>query len=318
MSNRQILAYDPDLRKLVTDDAVVVNDIARGAVYNAGAQACNVLNVSGVVIDTETITIGASAAADVFEVEQCNTDTTKTTTAALNTTQKTIPIEFGHGVVAGDIILIGTTEFCKVLVAAATQLTVVRGWGLGPAAHTTGAAVYKGAGYTAGNIPVPMQKTTLTAEAFIDHWIAVHALAKARGELKASADLTLYKLSAALVMAIMDEPGASDLATTETFTNAAWRAATMASGNDPDQTRLMYIEHVCTAQDVTNTKIYLPVPAAPKAILSVQVFLTTGIEKAQWNGVIAYVAGPPKQITLDNAGNADWADTDVIKILVLI
>lgn len=318
MANRQILAYDPTRRKLVTDDAIVIDDIAKGVVYNAGAQACNLLNVSGVVIDTETITIGATTAADVFEVEQCNTDTTKTTTAALNTTQKTIPIETGHGVVAGNIILIGTTEFCKVVYAAATSLTVIRGWGLGPAAHAKSAAVYKGAGYTAGNIPVPMQKTTLTAEAFINHWIAVHALAKARGELKASADLTLNKLTAALVLAVMDAPGASALATTETFTNAAWRAATMASGNDPDPTRLMYIEHVCTAQDVTNTKIYLPVPSAPKAILGVQLFLATGIEKAQWNGVLAYVAGPPKQITLDNAGNADWADTDVIKVLVLL
>lgn len=316
-SDLQMVGYSPTKRKFFNDGAIEMTPGMAGIVYNEGAQASNLLNVSGIVVAEEILTIGAGDDADIFEVNVVNTDTTKTTTTALNTTQTRIPVEADHGVEVGDVILIDTTEFCMVVAAAALELTVIRGWGLVPAAHDTGATVFKGAAYTAGHIPVPLNKTTVTAESFINHFVYLHSLLKLRGMLKASAAVTLYKLTAALVLAVVDTPGVSTLATTEGFTNAAWRAATMASGSAAGIQKLVTINHTVTAQDVTNAKIYLPISAEPKFVF-VTVYLATGIAKAMWNGVVAYVAGPPKQITLDNAGDADWADTDIIKVIALL
>lgn len=316
-SDLQMVGYSPTKRKFFSDGAIDLKPEMAGVIFNPGAQASNLLNVSDIVVAEEILTIGAGDDADIFEVNVVNTDTSKVTTAALNTTQTRIPVQTGHGVEVGDVILIDTTEFCMVVAAAALELTVIRGWGLAPAAHDTGATVFKGAAYTAGRIPVPLNKTTVTAESFINHFVYLHSLLKLRGMLKASAAITLYKLTAALVLAVVDEPGVSTLATTEGFTNAAWRAATMASGSKPGMQQIITLYHTVTAQDVTNGKIYLPIPAEPTFMIA-QVWLATGIEKAQWNGVLAYVAGPPKQITLDNAGTADWADTDVIRIIAVL
>ncbi len=310
----KVTASAAELNRLVGTDftPTMINNIA----YNRGTQAFNILNQSGVVVDTETITIGAGDTADVFEVEQVNTDTTKTTTSALTAVQTNIPIQTGHGVEAGDVILIGTTEFCLVTAAAALELTVIRGWGLTAATHETGAAVFKGAGYTATRIPVPMQKTTLTAEAFINHFVSVHARAKALGTLKASSVLTASKQSAALMALIADDAGASTLATTETFTNGAFRSATLTGGSAAGAAYLVTWEHTVTAQDATNTTIHLYTPAKPRAIM-VQVRQSTGVPRT-WNGAVSWVNTAPRHIKLDNTGATNWADTDVITVVAMI
>ncbi len=279
-----------------------------GITYNSGTKASGLLNVSGVVADTQTVTIGE----DVYEVEQVNTDTEKLTTSALDISQTNIPIATGHGVEAGDVILVDASEFMYVTAAATLELTVIRGWGLAAKTHVDAREVFKGAGYTAERIPVPMNKTTLTAESFINHFVSVHAKAKALGMLDED-HLTALKQSAALLAIIADAEGDDDTATTETGGNMDWGAATLLNGSDAGPRRMMTWEHTVTAQDVTNTAVYIYVEDEP-------VFMIADVRKVDhetraWNGGLEYEAGPPQRIKLDNGGNSNLTDTDVIRLI---
>jgi hypothetical protein len=124
------------------------------------------------------------------------------------------------------------------------------------------------------------------------------------------------RVSANIVLVVAKTVGPVEAATTETMTGAnnAWDAANLNAGHAPVARRSVSGYWVPVAGEVTAGLICIPVAFNPRTIL-IHIHVTaTGAVKA-WDGNAKYIDaadGKPAYVTLDNAGNVDWAATDTI------
>lgn len=311
-----------------------------------GQLAMGVLSLPTAAVAGETITIGPITAAipalvggiaqatviaaNVFLVEVVATTTgVNTSGGQWNNTNNPIQVTVtAHGLVAGDMLAVGTEIFKIIRVIDANTLVVSRGrGGTTIAVHADAVAINKAAAPTA-SISVPTTGTLTPA--VIGPAIAYEinnplpTNSQDRNVAKASSIwpyLNAVSLLAGVEIVVYGiVPQAITGATTETLAGAnnAWSVANLGAGVAPGFKRQFQSARVPTAAEVINGTMEFCVPFQP-SIANVAVIVTsTGIETL-WNGArfITQLAGSLYRITLDNSGATDWATTSTVYVEAL-
>jgi hypothetical protein len=287
---------------------------------SAGALNHAILTLTGVVVDTETFTLGS----DVYEINVIATDNTLDTGTGgeyNNTSPGPIQVPLTSAQVsAGDVILIGS-EFMKVTAVGASSSTVVRGYaGSTIAAHGNSVTILEAVQQIAAgsDFAVPV---SATAAATADGQIvaAVNYFAAGANEQlgggTAKVDQAGLTVSAAQgvgtsVVFGYDANGSSPAASTETFTNGAFGGAVFVAGVEAASQQYSKIIHKVTAGDVSAGSVDFLAPFTVNEAFAT-VYLTTGLVDEAWDGAVV-VTGNLVQV--NNAGASDWAAGETIVV----
>ena len=280
-----------------------------------GVAAMQTLRQSGAVVAAETVTIGG----DVYRAANVMTDSTKNVgggelaaTSAVNNPQATITM-LAHGLKQNDLIRVDTEIMLVLQPVGPNQIRVLRGaCNTSVATHADAADIFTEAALGGGGLPVGLQGT-LTNAVFTDSLIwSINNLGKEK--------IKAYDLDVDTVAVVAcDKPakdggapiaGLNTTATTETLTNGAFDAATLAGGRNPEMSFAMKI--VPTANEVTEGKIVKYFPFTP--VLEDVLIRVTSTGAAKIYSGAATISGP--QLTLDNAGGTPWAATDTIVLTI--
>ena len=282
---------------------------------NAGAYDFCELALTGVVVDTETFTLGG----DVYEINAITTDSTQDTGTGgeWNNTSEVINVPY-TGAAKGDIILV-ESEFMLVLDASATSAFVRRGFaGSTIAAHGNSLTIFKAAQQvTAPNLPVPVSATAAaTADdqivAAVNYLSTGYASGLGGGNgvvvqngLKVDAFLSDGTTTVAFAY-----PADGGVATTaETFTNGTITA--FGGGVEPASQQYAKVLHKITAGDVTAGSIDFVAPFTVNEAFAA-VYLTTGLIDEAWDGAVVVTSG--RLVTVNNAGASDWAAGETLVV----
>lgn len=273
-----------------------------------GSPSFQILRQTGVVVDGEKLTVGT----DKFRVAIVNTDSTKNTSAALADEAETDYFAMtAHGLVVGDLLRV-ENEICRVkAVRSANALLIQRGVsGTTQASHLTNQDIYTeatpGAHVAGGEINIGFV-TTLTAAQFMT--VMADDISEAAGNIGfVSPEAGVGLFFTATQPGGVARPSTETLATTETFTNGAFDAATMTAGKIG---AVLVQARVPTSAEVTAGKMYFMFPAAP-TVISVEAYVTAtpGVDKA-WNGAVTVTGNV---VIVDNASTTDWAATDTVVV----
>ena len=281
-------------------------------------RAYQTLVVSGVVADAQTITIGD----DVYEIDQVNTDTTKSTAnnagAALAADGGIQVIEMedsAHGLSAGDLIRIGT-EVMFVIDEEGEFLTVIRGWGTEPDSHARDADVFESAaGYTATRIPVPIVGAATGADDFCDvfpaTYISAVTYAEETGIDVVETHLDILRLSASMVLALAKVPGSDNTDTLENGTNLDWNGDTMVGGSSGGFKSIHRVTHTVTANEADGI-INIPMLFEPDVVI-IEVWQSGApvAHDVEWS----YVDTAPSHLVLDD--NTTLTAGDILSVVAL-
>jgi hypothetical protein len=282
----------------------------------AGRTRIDLSGAASLVAATATLTLSGNAVAD------------ETFTAAGRT------YTFKAALTAADQILVGANAAATILnIVAAVNGAAGAGttYGTGTVAHATVTAA-DGAGDTVvftakqkGTGPNAYGSTeTMTAGAFggatfaggVDASAAdfVDAFVIAVGSVDAGVQAVEISNNEVLVYSTRENTKAA--ATTETLsgTNNAWGAATLQGGVAFDENTLpkaIVVKRAANAQDVALGSMHFVFPFNPTIALP-QLRTAAGASKA-WDGVVTVTGN---RVTVNNAGSSDWADTDVMHLIV--
>lgn len=285
---------------------------------NAGAYDFCELALTGVVVDTETFTLGG----DTYEINVVATDSTQTTGTGgeFNNTSPVINVPY-TGAAKGDIIRV-ENEFMLVLDASATSAFVRRGFaGSTIAVHGNSLTIFKAVQQvTAGNLPVPVSATAAaTADdeivAAVNYLSTGYATGLGGGTgvvvqngLKVDAFLSQGTTTVGFAY-----PADGGVATTaETFTNGTISA--FGNGVEPAEIQYAVIPHVVTAGDVSAGAIELVAPWAVSHVF-VEVFDASTFKELAWDGAVTVTSS--RHVRIDNAGVTDWAAGDTVLVTMV-
>ncbi len=294
----------------------------------AGAQDFAILDLSGVVVDTETFTLGD----DVYEINLIATDNgLDTGTGGLYNNDAKGPIQVpltSAQVDVGDIILIGT-EFMKVVAVGPSSSTVVRGYaGSTIAAHADSQTILEAVQQivAASDFAVPVAATT-AATAKVEIATAVNSFSlginEQLGQGTAKVDQAALIVEAfvgggtdAVVFHLPADKGVPDSA--ETFTNGTITA--FGGGVEAASQQYSVIWRVVSMADASANLISVVAPFdVTEAVVTV--YAATGALKitqvaagdaVPYNGVVTVTGS--RLVEMDNAGTADFAENDIVKI----
>lgn len=283
-----------------------------------GLCAASILRVAANVASGETVTINNT----VFRVAVAQTNSGQVTAnGELNNTQTITPYVTipSHGLVAGDVILVGSEFMAVKQKINANVVSVYRGVsGSTIAAHADGVAIFTEAVPGAGNLGVALG-ATLTPTAFTAALVAdindsrrctepVMAILTSVNEVRVvSADRDVRHGTLVPIAAT------TTYATTETLAGAgnAWDAAAMAGGVLPGPQVTVY--HTPTAAEVTANAFSLTFPFPIVAVARVKVITISTQAAKAWNGATTVTGN---NVIVDNSGATDWAATDQVEVTV--
>ncbi len=105
------------------------------------------------------------------------------------------------------------------------------------------------------------------------------------------------------------------IATTMGGVNNAVDTAAMRVGVASGAKNLVYVNRVPNAAEVALDHLHIPVDFVPTFVMIQVVTTATGIPVA-WNGGYSITGGANPYVTINNAGDIDWADSDTVKVLI--
>jgi len=277
-----------------------------------GVVAQNVLYVPTAVADDETVLIGA----DTYEVDIINSDSGDDTAddSWSNTTDPlTVDMTAYTGIDAvlavGDLIR-AETEYMRVTVIAGHSYTFERGaCGTTPASHADAVDIYISDSPGTTNIPVGLD-TTLTPAAGTDALLAT--INEVGTEAVIAVDIGTTEM-----LLVADAVGAVVLGCTETLAGAnnVWAAATMLGGAAAAIKKMVLVDRVPNATEVTLGNMHFAFDFVPVAVL-VAVIATSGGAVTAWDGETV-IDNTNKLVSLGNGGSVDWATTSTVTVLVI-
>lgn len=275
-----------------------------------GMAASGILRVAANAASGETVVITP----DTYRVAVVQTDSTKTTAnGTVNNDAEYVQNFYmlAHGLIIGDLILIGTEMMLVIGVPDANHIHLRRGVsGTTIVAHADAVAIYTeatpGAGSIAVGLGVAVTPTVFTARLTAD--INNRGTASVRAINVDANTVLVYLANKAGVASPAAGNPASTINTTETLAGGgnAWDAATLTGGVPTHLPVLIKI--VPIAAEVTKGEIRRVLPFAA-TIVRVLVKTTSTLADVVWDGV-ASISG--EQLILDNTGSTDWATTSEI------
>lgn len=302
--------------------------------HNPGQAAQGVLRIAANVAEGETVVIGGTT----LKFATIATDSTKVTANGdLNNTDNISAVGItAHGLVAGDLIRVGSEQMRVIGVPNANRIIVLRGVsGTTIAAHADAVAIFKQAasGAAASTILVGLN-ATFTPTAATPALVAdINELRNARGNVFAEAAMAIqvsvnevvvcsalrsHRLGILVpVAAVQGSDGSyaiSTLATTETLAGAgnAWDAATLQFGIKPGP--LCITRRAPIAAEVTAGVMHFVFPFTPVTGGVRAKIITTSTQAAKaYDGAITITGN---RVTIDNSGATDWATTDQVELTV--
>lgn len=288
---------------------------------SAARYAYNYLRLTGVTVDTNTVTIGT----DVWEVDTIGTAVTPTLTCTAGATTLTLT---AHGITqaqcaakAGVMIKAAaeganTDEILQVVQVLSVDSVRVKRARSGTAASAHAAAVVTKTTVTAGNIALGVLSTS--AANFCTAFLAeVNA-----GDRGTDGGSNLFKVVAfgtTSLFIVAKKKGVLATVMTETLANGTLDNATAVGGVAEGVQRRLIGARVPTAAEVTAGLMLIPCEFTPASIQVRVVVTGTGILGVAWNGAALFTAPSgsiPGYVTLDNAGTADWAATDTVHYII--
>lgn len=240
---------------------------------------------AAVVGAANTVLVGANAAASIVNL-----------VAAINATPASAGVLFGAATVANAGVTAVDGAGDTVVVTARAKGTV------GNAITTTEGmtnASWGGATLASG------------ADATAAHFVDAFVLAVAAVD----AGVQAFDISDNEVLVVSTRQSTAAAATTETMATAnnAWANATMVGGGPGGEETLQAtraVKRAATATEVALGSMHFMFTFTPTVVIP-HLRTAAGVFKA-WDGAVTITG---KRVTLNNAGSADWADTDVMHLV---
>lgn len=296
---------------------------------NAGAYNYATLDLTGVVVDQETFTLGGDGVTglgDVYEVNLVATDTLSESVAQVEVGDTSIVFDTQPGIamLPGDAIRM-ESEFMIVVDYNANgtgSVNVVRGaFGSTEAQHTIlNSDTFQAAQpVAAGNLAVPVAAAaaaTAKAEiaAAVAFWNTGYSKGlgggigvKVKNGLKVDAFVGAGTNDVVFAYAANGAPAAE---TAEGFTNGTL-SDPFVEGLEPAGQRYTKVFHLVTAGDVSAGSVDFVAPFTVAKAVTVA-YTSTGLVNEAWDGAVVVTNG--RLVQVDNSGVTDWAAGDTLEI----
>jgi len=309
------------LAQAVVDRIFAASGQKDRVLLHPGTRSRGVLRVAANVAEAETVTIGA----DVYEVDVINTDTGINTAGGEwnNVLDPILVTMAAHGVVAGDFLGVETELFKVLRVPSVNTLVLARErGGTTNVAHANGLDIFKSNSIvTAGRIPWPTRGTLTPAVMTpsladeINNWPAPLVNGE-RATAKASTiygSVNAYSLQAGAelyVEALAAGPLFTALSETLAGVNNQWSSASLNGGTAHGVKKYGIQGRIPTATEVALGFIRFTFDFTPTKVRKWVVVAAGGADKAH-DGAVAVLAN---RVSVDNAGAADWAATDIVYV----
>lgn len=301
-----------------------------GPRFNPGNPAQNVLFLLANIVEGQTVTIGpivlddpVNPVTDIFEYDVVNTDSTINTSAGQwnNTNDPILVTMAAHGRSAGDLLRVENEIFKILRVVDVNTLVVARArCGTVAAAHADALDIFWSATPPASNIPVGVVATLTPAVAGPALAAEINNILSGNERPTAKAS-RIYKKLKMVSLATGAENvlsgvnvGVLTTACAEALAGAgnAWNAANLYAGAEPVEKKVLYVQRVPTAAEVTAGFMRFAVDFTPGRIDVLVLVTASGLETA-WNGNRTFASGV---VSIDNAGATDWATTSTVYVAI--
>ena len=280
-----------------------------------GTLGYQTLELAAAVVEGDTFSFEHDGVTQTYEVkvlDQAVQDTANNAGGALTADASDRELEMTdgtHGLVAGELILIGT-EVMQVVEVDGASLVVDRArCGSTLAIHAQNQAVTNGLALAAAdNVPVGFAAGALT-----------NAVSSIRIPATVNNNtifpITGYRLANQHVLFQANDPGEYDITLAETFTEATniWMGD-WVNGTDGGVKRLTQISHVVTGAEEAADQIVIPTGFAPNTVIA-QLRSATG-EVKTFDGDVTTEAAPHRVVIENPAAGVDFADTDILTLFI--
>ena len=272
------------------------------------------LAIGDAVTEGDTFTLTHDGSAETFEVkvlDQAVEDTADDADGALTAEADDVDLKMttdGHGLVVGELILIGT-EVMRVAAVNDEWVTVDRAQcGSTLAIHAQDQAVTNGLALAdPGNIPIGFAAGALT-----------NAVSSVRIPATFNAE-TAYPIEATrladeYVLFRTTSPAAFPVTLAETFTEAGiiW-LGDWVDGAPAGLKQAVCVAHTVTSDEQAADQIVIPLAIEPSAV-TVQL-RDAGGEIKTFDGDVTIATSPDRVVIENPAAGVDFADTDILTIL---